>query len=530
MGGSVTDEPLDVVVHGGRFDPEERPSILHVDRGEDISSICGRVEMAPTNAVVIWAPAGNRALATELGIRRLVRHAEESGKQVAVATTSVALASRARQARLPVARRPENIRWDAPGRLAIRLGPASLLLPAVGRYLQLLTVLVVALLAAGFALTMGPSATVVLYPETQTLAETVRLSASPEYEAIDAEARRVPAASVSTTRTLTLAGRTTGLTPVGVAAARVNVLISNPDAAPVIVPAGSVLLAEPGGLEFTLDADVTVPAGGTAIAAVTARLLGAAGNVPARAISRFADSRFARLTVANPEPASGGANEDRPAVAQQDVLALRALAEALTQSDAVRRFLVEDRPHDAVFLGTAEVEVEVGDPLPPVGVPATVVLLPVTVRVTALAVAAETLERFALEVLQLGQGRGTFVPGTVTAEETGARQYRPEDEVVTTELQVRAEFVPGLDLASLRQAVKGRSRAEVRRLLRERYGISESEIRLFPSFAPWMPRFGFRIDVEVRSPSPSGAPDGAADVAQDDGRRDGVASAPNPRP
>ncbi len=493
--------PLDSVVNDEEFAPEERATVLHVDRGEDIASICGRVEMAPTFAVILWAPAGNRSLATELGIRRLLRHAEESGKQVAIATASVALASRARQARIPVARRPEHIRWDAPGRIAVRLGPLTLLLPAVGRYVQVATIVAVAVAAGGLALTMGPSATVVLYPPTETLEESVLVSASPNFDSIDPERLRVPAVEVATTRTLTLAARTTGLVPVGVTPARAEVVLTNPGPSAVRVPAGTVLLSEPGGTEFTIDGDVEVPAGGQAAAAVTARVLGTAGNVPAGAISRFADPRFSGLQAANPEPAAGGANEDRPAVAQQDVLALRELAQSLAESAEVRALLAEDRPHDAVFLGTAEVDVEVGEPQPPVGTPAAVVLLPVTVRISALAIPADTLERLAREILRLGKGAGAFVAGTVRAEETGARQYDPENEVVTTELRVQAEFAPGIDEAEVRDAVRGKSPDEVRRVLRERYGSSESDVRLVPSFAPWLPRFGFRIDVEIRSPS-----------------------------
>lgn len=481
--------------------PEERASILHVDRGEDIASICGRVEMAPTWAVIIWAPAGNRALATELGIRRLARHAEESGKQVAIATTSVALASRARQARIPVARRPEHIRWDAPGRVVVRLGSFTLLLPAFGRYVQGVMLLVVAVLAIALALTMGPSATVVVYPPTQLLEETVTVSASPNFDTIDPERLRVPAIYVSTTRTLTLAARTTGTAAVGVSAARAQVVVTNPTGNGVRLPAGTVMLAEPGGVEFTLDDEVVVPAGAEATGSVTARVLGAAGNVPAGAIARIADPQFSGLLVSNPEPASGGVSEDRPAVAQGDVLALREVAAALPASAAVRGFLAEDRPRDAIFLGTAEVKVELGEPSPPVGTPATIVLLPVTVRISALAIAAETLDRFAREVLQLGSGSGTLIRGTVTAEETGARQYDAENEVVTTELHIRAEHAPDIDPDAVRQAVKGKSPDEVRRILREQYGSFDSDIGLFPSFAPWLPRFEFRIEVELRSPS-----------------------------
>ncbi|HQW51981.1 MAG TPA: hypothetical protein PL082_07985, partial [Tepidiformaceae bacterium] len=83
---------------------ESLASVVLVERSEDIAAICGRVDTAPTWAVVIHAPDGNRQLSTELGMRRLVRHGEESGKVVAIATRSSGLASRARQVGIPVSR------------------------------------------------------------------------------------------------------------------------------------------------------------------------------------------------------------------------------------------------------------------------------------------------------------------------------------------------------------------------------------------------------------------------------------------
>jgi len=498
---------------------EERATVIHVDRGEDIAGICGRVEMAPTYAVIIYAPAGNRSLATELGIRRLLRHAEESGKRVAIATSSVSLASRARQARIPVARRPEHIRWDAPGRIVVRVGGVTLLLPAIGRYLQVLAILLFAVVGVALLLTMGPSATVVVYPPVEVLEETVLVTASPNFEEIDPEQLRVPAAPasphfedmhperlrlpaalVSTVRHITLAARTTGLVPVGVAPARVALTIVNPTGEAFEIPAGARVVAEPGGVEFALDEAVSVPPNGNASANATAVQLGTVGNVPAQAVRRFVDAEFSELLVTNESPAAGGANEDRPGVAEQDVLQLRQLAQALADAPRVRGYLVEDRPHDAVFLGTAEVEVELGDVTPPVGTPAEVVFLDVTVRVRALAVLSETLERLARDVLRLGRGEGEFIPGSISAEETGARQFDPESETVTTEIVIRGEFASGITASEVRDAVKGKRPETVPALLRDRYGIDESEVRLFPGFAPWLPRFDFRVSVEFQSP------------------------------
>ena len=131
---------------------------------------------------------------------------------------------------------------------------------------------------------------------------------------------------------------------------------------------------------------------------------------------------------------------------------------------------------------------------------AEVAFMDVTVRVRALAVLSETLEQLARDVLRLGRGQGQFIPGSVTARETGARQFDAGSETVTTEIVVRGEFASGVTAADIRASVKGKRPESVRELLRDRYGIEESEVRLFPGFAPWLPRFDFRLSVEFRSP------------------------------
>jgi hypothetical protein len=99
--------------------------------------------------VVVHAPGGNRELSREIGMRRLKKHAEDSGRTVAIATPSINLASRARQVRIPCARKPEHVRWDSAGRVVVRLGRSSVLIPPLGRYLQVLLIAAVALAVVG---------------------------------------------------------------------------------------------------------------------------------------------------------------------------------------------------------------------------------------------------------------------------------------------------------------------------------------------------------------------------------------------
>jgi hypothetical protein len=493
-------------------------TVVHIDRREDIAGVCGRIDTAPTFAVVIHAPRGNRQLTTELGMRRLQRHVEETGKAVAIATSSVSLSSRARQVGIPVARKPQHVRWDSGGRTVLRLPGHSLVIPNVGRYFQALTIIAIAILAVGLAFTLGPSATVVAYPPSETVTRTVTITASPAFEDIDVDEMRVPSGRVTAQRTITLALKTTGTVQVGTQPARAVVAITNPTDQEVVLPGGTIFLATPNFEPFELVVRVVLPPGQTVIQGVTASRPGTAGNVAAGAITGWFEEDKRRLQVTNAAPAAGGLSETRPAVSAEDIAAITRMAEDLAVSEALRRTIITARPSDAVFFRTAETRIDRAEIVTPAGTPGDLLTVDVRVTVTAEAILAETLDQFARLVLAVDYGDGEFIPGSVSAVETGSRQVDAEDGLITTELEVTGQFARDISSAKLKDAVKGKSPERARSLLAERYDIDDAEVSISPGWAPWLPRFGSRITIELRSrpadPAPQeGAPNAAASGA-----------------
>ncbi len=478
---------------------EDLASVVRVGRDEDVAAICGRIDTSPTYAVVVHAPRGNRSLSTELGMRRLHRHAEEAGKMVAIASGSVALTSRARQAGIPSARRPDQIRWDAGGHRVFRFFGASIRLPSIGKYLQYVFLIAV-VVGLGFgALAIGPSAKIIAYPPTETLERLVSVTASSSQEKLDSELLIVPSSSVSARSSLTLALKTTGKVNAPVRSSRVALTIANPSSADVVVPAGTILATSVEGITFALDLDTTIATKATATANATALQRGTTTNVVAGAVKTFQDERFKSLTVTNQAVASGGANEERQAVDAADIVSIRALANELEKSDTVRQALIRERPRDTVFLKTAETSVELREPSPPAGTEATILTMEIFVTVTAQAILADTLDGLARAVLITDQGSGTFIPGTVTAVETGASQVDAAKRTVRTQLRLRGEFARNVSPAIISSAVKGKSEGDVRSTLAERYGIQDSELKLTPGWSPRFPRATFRISVELKN-------------------------------
>ena len=484
-------------VIGGEEDAprDDVASVVLVERSEDVAAVCGRIDGAPTWAVVIHAPGGNRQLSTELGMRRVIHHAEDAGKVIAIATRSGSLASRARELNVPVARKPQSIRWDAGGRHVVRVGRFNVAAPSIGRYVQVAIIAGVAFAGVFLIFAMGPSATITAYPPTETVTEVITISASESRASVNLETLEVPASRVSAEEKFTLVAQTTGSTMVGTVPATATVTVTNSTQADVVVAQGTVIFG-PEFVAFTFDETVTVPAAGSVAAKVTASKPGVGGNAPAGTLVGWQPERLRFLTITNEAAATGGVSEPRPAVAPEDVAGLTALAKTLENSDAVRQSLVDARPHDAVFMGTASSKIEVGASHPAVGTPADLVFLEVKVNLSALAVLEDTLDQVARQVLGGQQADGEFVPGTVRAVETGARQLDADSATIKTELQVQGELARGVTSDAIRNAVKGKSEADVLSTLSERYGIQDAEVRL-SGWAPRLPRFGFRIDVNL---------------------------------
>ncbi|MFN0093394.1 MAG: baseplate J/gp47 family protein [Dehalococcoidia bacterium] len=474
-----------------------------ISRDDDVAAVCGRVDSAVTYAVVVHAPKGNRQLSQELGMRRLRRHAEESGKLVAIATRSGALANRARQTGVPVARKPQHVRWDSGGRFVFRIGPWSVLVPRLGALVQLVVMGLILAFGAGLALALVPSATVTLSPPTATLNEVLTLTASESQESANVVDLVMPMREVSSTQRLTVAVRTTGKTSTPTKQAKALVTMTNSGPTEVSVPGGAVLLSKEGE-QFTLDLQTTVPPRGVVTQSATAAKPGAQGNIPAASLTRWQDAGIqGRLTVTNAQPASGGASEERPAVDAADIATVKALAKGIESSETARRTILAGRPRDGVFLSTAKAAVAFGEPNAAAGANADFLFLDVDVTVTAMAIPQQALESVVRSKLG-AKAPGPLVPGSVSAVEAGAAETNQQG-AMRNAFQISARFAEAFDEHEVESVVRGKSKADAEAALGAEMAEAKPSLKLWPSWAPWTPRFGFRIDVDLADPTADGS-------------------------
>jgi hypothetical protein len=498
---------------------------LDVLPGDDVAVVCGWIDAAPTDAVVLYVMRGNSQLASELGMRRLAHHAAESGRSVAIVTRSWSLAGRARQAGIPVAARIDRVRWDAGGHRVLWFGTTSLKLPRLGRYGPALAIAAVLGVMAWLALSMAPAATVTFAPPQDDFARTLTVSVSSSRTTADIPRLLLPGHTVTVSHTITLARRTTGSATAPTGRARVELTITNGGAEDVSLPAGSVLLAGEDGPLFALDRHALLPARGTLGVTATALMPGPAGNVPPAAIDRWRDAAYSTVTVTNPAAATGGADGPVPAVAAEDIAAITAEAEALASSASLLAQAFHEHSADAVLARTATATVTFDDPAGLLGTEADTLLLRVTYTVTALAIRADAIDALARALLAPPGTRSVFVPGSARAVDTGAVNGRDADGGELVEIELRAAFTRDVLPGDVKDLVKGRSQSGALASIEERYGIADAEVDLAPGWAPWVPRFGFRIDVKFRPPAPPGG-----DAAEGEPPHGSATANASPRP
>lgn len=145
-------------------------TVIH--REDTLTAIFGKLDAADSPRVALVAPRGNAELAKTLGMRRLRRYVDMTGKDVMLVTHSGAIRSRAREVGLAAVGNIRKVDFERYGRGGMRVGGVIVPLPGLGLFLRLTAfALVVAGLSAVVLLYL-PKASVQVYPQLQSLTDT----------------------------------------------------------------------------------------------------------------------------------------------------------------------------------------------------------------------------------------------------------------------------------------------------------------------------------------------------------------------
>ena len=376
------------------------------------------------------------------------------------------------------------------------------------------SIAIVAVILAVIGYVVLPSASVVVTPVAVPVGPIEFIvRADPDATSVDAAGGVIQATRLSQDFRASGEFETTGKKVVQKKATGQVTFTSENTFVPVTIPAGTSVRTG-SGVAFVTTQDVTVPRASFATGPsrktvpISAVRAGPAGNVnPGTIIVEPTEIKDLLVSVTNRDATKGGSREESPQINQKDVDA----ALVKLNRDLASQFDKWAAAPDDLPTGTTAFPAtgRLGTPTPSVD-PATLVGQEVpTFRLEASATGTVVAVDTAL-IDSVAAGRmsanvpaeHTLKAGSVVAHNDGGAA---DGDLVDFRVTARAEAIPSLVAATLRDQIKGKSVAEARRLL-ERYGTVS--ISTWPSFVSSIPTLDARLDLTVTGLD--GAPGGAS--------------------
>jgi hypothetical protein len=354
----------------------------------------------------------------------------------------------------------------------------------------------VAAVMVGTLAVLLPSATITLSPVRTEATYELELLLDPRAETPQASGL-LPARSLTRTVSGSVRVNTTGSTKVAGRAAAGTVTFTNQTDEPVLIPSGTgVLPAGRPDLRFETIGDVALEPGRDSAVevGVVATRPGPSGNLPPNRLNAIEGPLGLKAAVTQPEPLTGGTEEERAAVAAADqanaqrLLTDRLLAQAAADFQAA---LGEDEALAEASVRVVNTERRSFDR--PVGGAGDSVGLEMTLDVAAMSYRPALLTTAVDLMLAEQQHAGSaVVPGTRRVVPVMGDSAHPDTLRVKVEEQT---YLP-LELERLRQRARGLSAAAARRTLESTEGLaSPPVVTLHPAWWPVLPWLDVRIDI-----------------------------------
>ena len=339
-----------------------------------------------------------------------------------------------------------------------------------------------------------PKATVVLYPQTTVLEDTIEVRADPGAIAVDPRGRRVPARVGYVVVDVLEQATTRGRLADPNARAIGSLTLVNRLGGSATVPSGSLVVSA-SGVKFTTTADATLgeTSGSTTRVGIQAAEPGDRGNVGRLEINRLIGPLAGRIAVLNEEPTVGGGQGALPVISADDVDQIKRAATERARVDALNELRGDTQPDELLLADSLDAAV-VEDSLDHgLGDQASVFTYRLKTRVSASRVARADLRQVALESWRPNVPAGFFAPdGQLT---TSAPTTASVDRgTVVLRLPVRTVAVQQVDAATARDLARGRSAEDARReIARTMKLAAEPRVTLQPG---WLGR-AYRVDVAL---------------------------------
>lgn len=356
------------------------------------------------------------------------------------------------------------------------------------------------ILLAGFFFV--PSATITLYPQTQTLEKDLDIAIDTNATSVDKENKKIPAVALGIKQEGEKSAKTTGKKTVG-DRAKGEVTIYNNTENKKTFAKGTIILTA-AGLSFTLDDEVTVASKAafaltptSAKTKITAAQIGEESNLPSNTNFPFKDFPTSSYFAKNEAALSGGTKRDVVTVSKEDQdNLLKALTEELLSR--AREQLANDSKDQRIIDIDIKEDIVSKEFSKKVDEEAENVSLKLAINFTALAYKdSDLLETVGSEIEKDVPSGFIFQKDKF---ETSVKSIGKEKTGIRTlTMHYRATLIPSLDTAQIKNAVLGKSRNAVEKYLNslplENFTISQN-IQL-PGPLNLLPQRGENITVKI---------------------------------
>ena len=485
--------------------PEATQEVIYLDPDDDLGTVRAKLESTSADEVYLVIPRRASILRTPLEFRILARLAHDLSSETIIVTGDSARRSLARQEGLRTKRSVRSLRH-----LSKPPGTRSWGIPAIPDWVPLPSfagLLLTALLASlAGVLLFGvlPVMKVNVAAQTVPQQREIEITVDPSVKEADLGRRVIPGEVLQQRVEVVGSRPATGTRMAGRDRARGEVVFISQHPQPVVLPRGTILIAN-NGVRFQTDQDVQVPAFSVGLARVGISAVdpGSPGNVDARQITRVelpaqppGAPPIQNLTARNDRPTTGGTDREARAVTADDLAKLREQLEARAREQALAELYARAGGDRSLIQQTVRLRPD-GDSFEP-GVDAEAEQVNGRLTVVATATVFQNVEfngmvqktflaeagpGYDLPISQLGVGTPQFISITnqqvklkTASAATLVRQVNPDDLAE----QLRWTSVP-----------------EARSMLARHEGLAGApRIELSPS---WAPR-AYRIEVAVAAP------------------------------
>lgn len=492
-----------------------KTKIITLESHDDLISVRDKLSWAKTPRILLVWPKYEKVTLRLLDLKVLQRHADSLGAQLGLVTRRANVRRDAESLGIPVFDSTASAQrdlWLAPAPRKRRLPPPprrdlremrdevyekepAWRTSLFGRLVTFTAGVMAVLVVAGLFV---PRAAVTLYPESHLQSVVVPVSASVLQTSVSITGS-IPAQELSVTveaeQSMPVSSRIAIPKSKAKGIARFSNLTSNE----IVIPAGTVVSASPSARFVTLN-DALLPAGTDEFVEIPIEALtgGSVGNVEPDSILFVEGPLGLSVTVANPEPTTGGTDTRTIGADEEDRAQLRETVMEELKRSAETKFRAQIGADDLLLLDALEIkEILLEEFTPPENEAGNLLELKMQAEISALYVLRTDLEQLA--AVTLGASPRGFVPFGEAEFDLVTSPVTDSSGVTRFNLEITRTSLRDVNAFRAYSLIRGRDIEQAYAILKDALVLREEpQIAITPSWWKYLPLIPFNISVEIK--------------------------------